>query len=125
MSRTAVGKPTVLMPIRVDEDVRAALLGFKESHASINAGLREVLLGGSMLSSSSKSMLSGPGIEESDIENEILAARASTGSHKCRHCPGRFDWQRGAPFGICPACTQDGHYNLPGDCPRCSEGQAI
>lgn len=36
------------MPIRVDEDVRAALLVFKEHYETINEGLRDSLLGETM-----------------------------------------------------------------------------
>lgn len=43
MPRKAAGKPLALFPIRVDADVKAALLQFK-SKGTINQGLRSVLL---------------------------------------------------------------------------------
>jgi hypothetical protein len=48
MGRTAKGKPLTLFPIRVDEDVRAALLAFKKT-GTINEGLRSVLLNGELI----------------------------------------------------------------------------
>lgn len=43
MPRIAAGKPLTLFPIRVDEDVKTALLGFK-AKGTINQGLRVALL---------------------------------------------------------------------------------
>lgn len=45
MGRKAKGKPLTLMPIRVDEDVRAAILKLKDQHDTINEGLRTVFFG--------------------------------------------------------------------------------
>lgn len=44
MARKAKGKSLTLMPIRVDEDVRAAILKLKAEHETINEGLRIHLL---------------------------------------------------------------------------------
>lgn len=44
MGRKPVGKPLVFFPVRVDEDVKAALLKLKIGHKTINEGLRAVLL---------------------------------------------------------------------------------
>jgi hypothetical protein len=41
MPRKAKGKVLSLFPVRIDEDVKAALIGFKSK--GINEGLREVL----------------------------------------------------------------------------------
>lgn len=43
MARPPAGKPLTLFPIRVDEDVKAAILKLKDLHQTINEGLRKVL----------------------------------------------------------------------------------
>lgn len=44
MARKAKGKPLTLFPVRVDEDVKAAMLKLKDEHETINEGLRASLL---------------------------------------------------------------------------------
>jgi hypothetical protein len=54
MARKATGKPLTLFPIRVDEDVKAAILKLKELYDTINEGLRASLLHGNLLTPESE-----------------------------------------------------------------------
>jgi hypothetical protein len=44
MARPPAGKPLALFPIRVDEDVKAAILKLGAKYKTLNEGLRSVLI---------------------------------------------------------------------------------